>query len=244
MPRKQLKVVDLFSGIGGMPLGLERTRGFKVLSFCEIDDFRAGVLARHWPGRPIYGAIQNYTPKEFPDSDWITGGPPCHRTSIAAAITGNWTGETLWPEMYRILKGKRPYGTIVEQPNKHEEWKRTVQRNLETLGYEVTRYVIPAEAVGAIHTRERVFIVAHRYGKRLSLPRGPKPSEIETYSRAASTRSHWDTPPRGILRLDDGLRRGMDRCRKARIRAAGSSCVPQVAEVLGLMILNGFKNAS
>ncbi len=227
-----------------MPLGLMRTGGFKILSFCEIDDFRASVLRSHFPKIPIYGDIHQYSPSDFPDADWITGGPPCHRTSIAAAITGNWTGETLWPQMYRILKGKRPYGTIVEQPNKHEGWKKTVQRNLEGLGYAVSRYVIPAQAVGAIHTRERVFFVAHRYGSRLSLPRETEPPEIETYSRIASTRSHWDRPPAGLLRLDDGLSKRMDGIRKARIRAAGSSCVPQVAQVLGLMILYGFKNAS
>lgn len=238
-----LSVVDLFSGIGGMPLGLERTRGFKVLSFCEIDPYRADVLATHWPKVPIYGDIRRYQPDDFPDSDWITGGPPCNRTSIAAAITHNWTGETLWPQMYRIVKGKKPNGIIVEQPNRHEEWKKKVKRDLERIGYAVSRYVIPAEAVGAIHSRERIFFVAHRYGKRLSLPGEGRPQEVEAYSRLAVTRGHWDRPPTSLLRMDDGVRAGMDRCRKKRIRAAGSSCVPQVAQVLGLLILNGFKRA-
>lgn len=240
MPRPKFTVTDLFSGVGGMALGLERTGGFQIRSFCEIDQFRQQVLIKHWPRVRIFTDAAELKKDDLFDTDWVIGGPPCHRTSIAAAIHGNWTGETLWPLMYQVLKWKNPYGAIVEQPNKHAEWKKKVQGDLERLGYEVSRYVIPAAAVGAIHTRERVFFVAHRYGKRLSLPRGPQPPEIETYARAAATRSHWDRPPAGLLRLDDGLRARMDRHRKARIRAAGSSCVPQVAHVLGLLILKSY----
>lgn len=242
---RKLLVNDLFTGVGGMALGLERTGGFKIISMCEVLPSRQTILKRHWPKMTIYPDVFKLKAKDMPDSDWIVGGPPCHRTSIAAAIHGYWTGETLWPQMHRILKEKRPHGTIVEQPNRHEDWKRKVQRDLEKLGYEVSRYVIEASSVGAIHTRERVFFVAHRYGKRLALPGSGRPPEIERYARAAATGSHWDKPPRGLLRLDDGIRARMDSpaIRKLRIRAAGSSCVPQVAQVLGMIILGGFHAA-
>jgi DNA (cytosine-5)-methyltransferase 1 len=48
------KVLDLFSGIGGFSLGLERTGGFETVAFCEIEDYPRKVLAKHWPGVPIH----------------------------------------------------------------------------------------------------------------------------------------------------------------------------------------------
>jgi DNA (cytosine-5)-methyltransferase 1 len=234
-----LKFIDLFSGIGGMALGLERSKFFEVVSFCEIDYFRTRILRKHWPGSiPIYGDVRDRTKSDFPKADWIVGGPPCHHVSVAAAIHGGYTGETLWPEMARLIEEIKPKGVIVEQPNKHKAWKAAVTRDLEGLGFAVSQYVIEASEVGAIHSRERVFFVAHRYGKRLALPGGPKPPEIATYARLAATGSHWSKIKPGVLRVDDGLPSGVDR--RARIMAAGSSCVPQVAEALGFMIGNSF----
>lgn len=240
---RPLRVVDLFTGIGGMALGLQRTRGFEIVQMCEILPERASVLRHHWPHVPILGDVHRVKPRDLLPCDWIVGGPPCHRTSIAASIHGYWTGESLWPEMFRLVRAIKPRGVIVEQPNRHEVWKKTVHRDLERSGYEVSRFIIEAKAVGAPHSRERVFFVAHRYGKRLALPREKRPPEIEAYKRAASTGSHWSKIKPGVLRMDDGLPAGVDRrhgSRKWRIKAAGSSCVPQVAQVLGMIILGAF----
>lgn len=54
-----LKVLDLFSGIGGFSLGLERTGGFETVAFCEIDPFCQKVLKKHWPDVPIYNDVRN-----------------------------------------------------------------------------------------------------------------------------------------------------------------------------------------
>ncbi len=56
--RGKLRVLDLFSGIGGFSLGLERTGGFETVAFCEIDPFCQRVLAKHWPGVPIYDDVR------------------------------------------------------------------------------------------------------------------------------------------------------------------------------------------
>jgi DNA (cytosine-5)-methyltransferase 1 len=240
MKRPKLRVLDLFSGIGGIALGLERTGGFVVKGFSEVEEFRTRVLNKHWPHVPVYGdvrAIKAETLGFIPD--WIVGGPPCHRTSIAAAIHGKRTGETLWPEQLRLIKECNPRGTIVEQPVKNAEWERTVSGDLAEAGYQVSRYVIEAYDVGAPHSRKRVFFVAHRYGSRLALPGATGPSEVIQAKGASLTRGHWSPDNARTIRMDDGLSSGMDR--SERIKACGSSCVPQIGTVLGYMILESFK---
>lgn len=228
-----------------MALGLERTGGFRIRSFCEIDPFRSRVLAKHWPGLPIHGDVFTLRGRDLPKADWLIGGPPCHRTSIAAAIHGYWTGETLWPEMRRIAKETRPRGIIVEQPAKHKLWIATVHRHLEELGYEVSRFLVEASDAGAPHTRERIFFIAHRLGSRLQISGASGPSQVRKAARSSVARGHWETIKPGVLRMDDGISARLDRSRsterKDRIRAAGSSCVPHVAEALGRIILGGLR---
>lgn len=235
-----LKVLDLFSGIGGMALGMERTGGFKVHHFVEIDPYRRAILRRHWPRITITEDVHQLSASELHFSpDWVIGGPPCHRTSIAAAIHGKRTGETLWPEQLRLIKESNPYGTIVEQPPKNQAWERKVCSDLEGLGLEVSSHVISAASVGAPHLRERVFIIAHRYGKRLALPRSAGPSEITENQGLAPAGGNWNSLDSRVLRMDDGVPGGL--VRKERIMACGSSCVPQVATFLGRLILSNLK---
>lgn len=58
---RRLRVLDLFSGIGGFSLGLERTGGFETVAFCEIEPYARLVLQRHWPGVPIYDDVRTLT---------------------------------------------------------------------------------------------------------------------------------------------------------------------------------------
>ena len=109
-----LKVLDLFSGIGGFSLGLERTGGFETVAFCEIEKFPQQVLAKHWPNIPIYEDVRNVT-KERLDADGIfpdviTGGFPCQDISVAGkqAGIGEGTRSGLWSECARILGEFRP----------------------------------------------------------------------------------------------------------------------------------------
>lgn len=237
---KKMKVLDLFSGIGGMALGLERTGHFTVKAFSEVDPFRVKVLNKHWPGVPVLGDVSLIKGESLGfKPDWIVGGPPCHRTSIAAAIHGYRTGETLWPEQLRLIKELNPYGTIVEQPVKNKAWEKAVKGDLEGIGFSVSRYVITAREVGSVHLRKRVFFVAHRYGKRLALPGETRPSKIARVKRITITGGHWSPSNARAVRMDDGISPGVDRAE--RIKAIGSSCVPQKGTLLGLMIMESFK---
>ena len=169
-----LRVLDLFSGIGGFSLGLERTGGFETVAFCEIEEYPRKVLAKHWPEVPCYHDVREVT-KELLDRDGIavdviTGGFPCQDLSVAgklAGIEGERSG--LWSEIVRLIGELRPRYVIVEnvanllrgpfeQPG---GWFSTVLRDLAECGYDAEWENIPASALGACHRRERVWIVGY-----------------------------------------------------------------------------------
>jgi site-specific DNA-cytosine methylase len=112
-------VLDLFSGIGGFSLGLERTGGFKTVAFCEIEPFPRKVLAKHWPEVPCYHDVRGLTAKRLAADgiavDVICGGFPCQDISLAgrgAGMAGERSG--LWSEFARLIGELRPRYAIVE----------------------------------------------------------------------------------------------------------------------------------
>lgn len=117
---EKLKVLDLFSGIGGFSLGLERTGGFETVAFCEIEKYPQKVLAKHWPGVPIYEDVKELTKKQLDTDgitgiDVITGGFPCQDLSVAGKQEGIEAGRSgLWSELCRIISDIRPRYAIVE----------------------------------------------------------------------------------------------------------------------------------
>ena len=162
---KQLAVLDLFSGIGGFSLGLERTGGFKTIQFVEIEPFCQKVLKKHWPEVPCHDDITTYTaPQGF--ADVICGGFPCQDISTAgkgAGIEGARSG--LWKEYARLIGEIRPRFVLVE--NVAALLGRglgVVLGDLAEIGYDAKWHCIPASAVGAPHRRDRVWIVAHADG--------------------------------------------------------------------------------
>jgi len=182
-----VNVLDLFSGIGGFSLGLERA-GMRTVAFCEIDPYCRRVLAKHWPDVPVYDDVRTLTASSLvanPDYqrqlqsqgcerdqwgwagdcgiDLICGGFPCQDISTAgkgAGITGARSG--LWGEYARIVGEVRPRYVLVE--NVAALLGRGIERvlgDLAALGYDAEWHCIPASAVGAPHRRDRVWIVAH-----------------------------------------------------------------------------------
>ena len=165
-----VKLLDLFSGIGGFSYGLEKT-GFQTVAFCEMDKYCKLVLQKHWKGTKIYNDVKEIT-KERLETDGvelpeiITGGFPCQPFSIAGKQKGTNDDRHLWPEMFRIIKELKPRWVIGENVRGIVNIQdgvvfETVCTDLESEGYEVQAFNIPAAGVGAPHRRERIWIVAN-----------------------------------------------------------------------------------
>lgn len=164
-----LRVLDLFSGIGGFSLGLERTGGFKTVAFCEIDPYCQQVLAKHWPNVPIYNDVR--TLKYDGPVDVICGGYPCQPFSVAGKRQGETDDRHLWPQMFRLVQECRPTWVIGENVAGHITMGLDdVLSDLEGAGYACRAFVIPACAVDAKHRRDRVWIVANARERRRGEP--------------------------------------------------------------------------
>ena len=167
-----MKVLDLFSGIGGFSLGLESTGHFRTVAFCEIDKFCKLILDKHWKGTKVYDDIKTITKKQFEEDgtefpDIITGGFPCQPFSVAGKQQGTSDSRHLWPEMFRVIKDFAPRWVIGENVKGLTNIQdgvvfETVCSDLEGEGYEVRTFNIPAAGVQAPHRRERLWIIANR----------------------------------------------------------------------------------
>tara|TARA_R100001244_G_scaffold115540_1_gene85767 strand:+ start:7 stop:1359 length:1353 start_codon:yes stop_codon:yes gene_type:complete len=157
-----LKVTSLFSGIGGIDLGLEATGYYKTALFSEIDPFCQKILKKHWPNVPIIPDVRDINGKEI-ETDVLVGGFPCQPFSVAGKRKGKEDERHLWPEMFRIIKEARPPIVIGENVpgiiNTQMALGQCVS-DLESEGYKVQPVVLPACSVNAPHRRYRVFIIA------------------------------------------------------------------------------------
>jgi len=161
-----LRVLDLFSGMGGFSLGLEATKGFETIAFCEIDPFCRKVLAKHWPDVPCFEDITKLEMGELNGLgkvDVICGGFPCQDISCAGKGAGIHAARSgLWWEMLRIIRLVRPRYVLVE--NVAALLNRGLDEVLGSLaesGYDAEWNIVSAASVGAPHLRKRVFIVAY-----------------------------------------------------------------------------------
>lgn len=167
-----MRVLSLFSGIGGFDIGLERA-GMQTVAFCEFDPYCQAVLKRHWPEVPIYDDVRTLSADTLRrDGVWpidvIAGGFPCQDLSFAgkrAGIEGERSG--LWSEFARLIGEVRPRFAIMENvPGLLSAGHGRVLGDLAALGYDAVWDCVPASAVGAPHRRDRVWIVAHAQSER------------------------------------------------------------------------------
>ena len=161
-----LKMLDLFSGIGGFSLAASWTNQIKTVAFCEIDPFCQKVLKKHWPNVPIFDDITRLRGDDIGTADIITGGFPCQPFSCAGKRKGKDDNRFLWPEMFRVISELHPTWVVAENVGGFLTIDNGLVfehccTDLEKEGYEVQPFVVPACAVGAPHRRDRVWIVAH-----------------------------------------------------------------------------------
>lgn len=168
-----MKALSLFSGIGGLDLAAEAA-GIKTVAFCEIDPFCREVLAKHWPGVPIFEDVFTLRGEDVGTVDVIHGGFPCQPFSLAGRQRGRDDERYLWPEFSRLVGEIKPLWVVAENvPGiyKHDV-AGAVCEDLERQGYAVGIWNYEAACVGAPHRRSRVFFVGHaqdvpdRYGLR------------------------------------------------------------------------------
>ena len=158
--------LDLFSGIGGFSLALERV-GFTTVGFCEVDPYCRLLLQKHWKGVTIHHDIKKLEAKDIKEPiDILTGGFPCQPYSVAGKQKGTNDDRYLWPDMFRVIKEVRPTWIIAENVRGIINIQdgmvfETVCTDLESEGFEVQAFIIPAAGVGAPHRRERVWIVGY-----------------------------------------------------------------------------------
>jgi DNA (cytosine-5)-methyltransferase 1 len=257
-----LRVMDLFSGIGGFSLGLKRAGGFRTVAYCEIDPYCQQVLqarmhdgsldsapictdVRALDGGPWHGAVEV-----------ICGGFPCQDISIAgkrAGIDGERSG--LWSEIARLVRQVRPLYVFVE--NVAALLTGGLERvlgDLASCGYDAEWDVIPACALGASHIRERVWILAYPQSKqgRRVFERGiPPDSGTGREALDDTVRGRHGVSAPKVFPGRDGLEyaggwapepcvgRVVDGFpgRVDRLRALGNAVVPQVVEWIGRRLM-------
>jgi DNA (cytosine-5)-methyltransferase 1 len=158
-----VNVLDLFSGIGGFSLGLERA-GMRTVAFCERDEFCRAVLRKHWPDVPCFDDVRTIDADglgRLGRIDLVCGGFPCQPFSIAGKQAAQADDRHLWPEMRRVIALARPRYVIGENVTGIITLALDdVLADLEAMRYAPWTFVLPAVAVDARHRRDRVWIVA------------------------------------------------------------------------------------
>ena len=237
-----MRVLDLFSGIGGFSLGLERA-GMRTVAFCEIDPFCRAVLAKHWPGVPCYTDVRELGAAQLAaggiTADVICGGFPCTNVSSSgdkSGLEGEASG--LWYEYLRLIREIRPGYAIVE--NVSDLLYRGLGRVLGDLaesGYDAEWHSVGASFVGLPQARERVWIVAYpddwrRRGGEKRDSAGPL-LEFRTDDDRLGMGQSWAREATSrIRRADYGIPEHVDR-----LRCLGNAVAPQIPEIIGRAIM-------
>lgn len=260
-----LTVGSLFSGVGGLELGLERTGGFETKWQCEIDEYACKVLAKHWPDVRRWNDVRTFPPMEptalgpvWHRDDWavdlICAGFPCQDISHAgkqAGIHGSRSG--LFVEIIRLARLLRPRFLLLENVAALlSNGMGTVLGALAEVGYDAEWGVFAASDCGASHIRERVFILANDQrvgwlpvetedrilGKSIR-EKESRPSPKEAWMPSVSRRTcsfGRHLPFATDGRMDDGISSDVDR-----LRCLGNAVVPACASLIGEAILEATK---
>jgi|TARA_R110002072_G_scaffold61185_4_gene154420 DNA (cytosine-5)-methyltransferase 1 len=233
-----MKHLDLFSGIGGFSLGLEKS-GFKTVGFCEIEKYPRKVLKQNWPDVKIYKDIRDVTGETLKADgiipEIVTGGFPCTDISHAGdqkGIDGEKSG--LWSELHRVISEVQPNYAIMENVTNliagdRGRWFGRVLGDLAQIGFDAQWHCIQAARLNALHRRDRIWIIAYPNGKGLERQREIA-SRISTELNDFSYDCEWPVEPK-LDRMAYGLP-----ARIHRIKGLGNAIVPQMAQLIGNVI--------
>lgn len=241
---------SLFSGIGGLDLGLTRA-GMKCVWQVELDDYCQQILSRHFPETEKFRDVRLCNEQNLKYVDLIAGGFPCQNISTSGDRRG-LAGEksSLWFEFARILRVLRPKYALVENvSNLVNLGLDRILCDLAALRYDAEWTNIRASDFGLPHKRERLFLVAYparvglgqttlfaeRYQKNFQLAWGEISSQFNYVHLEAIGRAYPEIPAH--LRMDDGVSANVDDIRNA-IKGIGNSVAPIVGEWVGKQILN------
>ena len=229
-----MRVLSMFSGIGAIDLGLERTGGFHTVAFCEVNPYASAVLKKRWPNVPNLGDVRT---AQFPPADMIAAGFPCQDISNAgkrAGIAGARSG--LFQSVVDAASALRPRIILLENVAaiRHEGRGLVhVLGELAALGYDAEWHCIPASHIGAPHNRDRIWVVAHAVGcewreepYRRALGRMGRLQQSVPWDR------DWQSALREFRGMDDGTAYRVDR-----IDTLRNAVVPQIPELIGHAIL-------
>jgi DNA (cytosine-5)-methyltransferase 1 len=234
-------VGSLFAGIGGFDLAAERVWGPDCVRWqIEIETFAQRVLETHWPDVPRFGDITEVTGDELEPVDIACGGFPCQDISELGSKTGiRGARSDLWFHYARLIGKLRPRFVVVENVTSLAlRGLDEVLGSFSELGYDAEWDRIPASSVGALHVRDRLWLVAYPQGERWSTHPDyailrPQ-AVIEAHTRFAQSGSGatvrgGGVPPKPcVCGLADEVSRKLD----PRFHGFGNAIVPDVAEMI------------
>ncbi|WP_375502599.1 DNA cytosine methyltransferase [uncultured Nostoc sp.] len=170
------KVLDLCSGIGGFTLGHLISGGFETVAFCEINSYCQQLLHLRFPNIPIIPDIHDITTESLyrvgtRKVDGIIAGLPCPPFSLAGKRQASKDERNLFGEFFKNMREVRPRWAIVENvpgllTAEGSQFFRSILWQFTSLGFDVEWGIISAASVGAVHLRERVWIIAHSQSSR------------------------------------------------------------------------------
>lgn len=227
-----MNVLSLFTGIGGIDLGLERA-GMTIVAQVEIDPFCQKILRKHWPLIPLHDDVRTFREwwkgSERPTVDLVCGGFPCQPFSEAGKRKGVLDERWAWPWMFDVVRCVRPKYVLIENVHsliKYDAFTE-ILRDLHSVGFDAEWDVVSACSLGAPHMRKRLFILAYAESERERVSRGIERTQSSYKERDLR---YWETKPEPH-RVVDGVSDRVDRN-----KVLGNAVVPQVAQLVGEII--------
>ena len=246
MVNEEIRTLDLFSGIGGITLGLSKILDspYTTKCFVESDPWCQQILRHHWPDTRIHDDVCTLDTGTLGDIDLIAGGFPCQDISFAGdgkGLDGDRSG--LWREFRRIIGEIRPRFVIVENVAALlHRGLGEVLGDLAQIGYDAEWHCIPASYLGGSHIRDRVFIISYpngtglERGQIISFPAEDGKRNYKQLTRLLESERQLAIPTRSGRGIHDGVPRRMDK-----LRGLGNSVYVPIITAIGKAILEGHR---